>query len=261
MAKIVKKQKRTMRPIPDDQHNIEIQKNAEYWKSKPVLRKVYQGFYKLIAQHIRDDIRGKIVEIGSGIGNLKTVIPECLCTDIFPNPWIDQVENAYSLSFIDKSVSNLILFDVWHHLEYGGTALQEFYRVLVRGGRLILFEPAVSLLGFIVYGIFHHEPIKYFSEIKWWAPGDFSFKNAGYYAAQGNASRVFLSRKYKKLFSDWEPIIIKRIASLSYAASGGYRGRQLYPASLYNFVTLLDKICSYIPQLFATRLLVVLEKR
>ncbi len=28
------------------------------------------------------------------------------------------MENAYSLSFADRSVANLILFDVWHHLEF-----------------------------------------------------------------------------------------------------------------------------------------------
>lgn len=249
-----------MKAIPEGQHNIEILENAEYWKSKPVLQKVYQGFYERIARHIRNDIRGKIVEIGSGIGNLKKVVPGCLCTDIFPNPWIDQVENAYCLSFTDRSVSNLILFDVWHHIEYPGTVLREFYRVLAPGGRLILFEPAVSLLGFIVYGIFHHEPVKYISKIKWWAPKDFDPGKTGYYAAQGNASRIFLARKYKECLSDWKQVLIKRIASISYAASGGYRARQLYPDSFYPLMAFMDKILSYIPSLFATRVLVILEK-
>ena len=71
---------------------------------------------------------GSVVELGSGIGNIKEVIPKCLCTDLFPNPWLDYVENAYALSFGSASVSNLILFDVFHHLKYPGTALQEFHR-------------------------------------------------------------------------------------------------------------------------------------
>ena len=51
------------------------------------------------------------MELGSGIGNIKSVIDSAICTDIFDNPWIDQVENAYRLSFLDNEVSNIILFD------------------------------------------------------------------------------------------------------------------------------------------------------
>jgi SAM-dependent methyltransferase len=243
------------------QHNIEIKDNLKYWESKPVLRKIYQQFYKLIAQHVRQDINGKIVEIGSGIGNLKLAIPESICTDIFPNPWIDQVENAYNLSFPDMSISNLILFDVWHHLEYPGTVLKEFYRVLTPGGRIIIFEPAMSLLGFIVYGIFHHEPIKYISEIKWWAPEDFSSEKSEYYAAQGNASRIFCSKKFNKRLTNWNRVLTKKISSISYAASGGYRGKKLYPDVFSPLLSFIDRICDHFPVLFATRLLLVMEKK
>lgn len=244
-----------------EKHNTEIQKNFKHWQSKPVLRKIYQCFYKLIVEHLQNDINGKIVEIGSGIGNLKMVIPNCLSTDIFPNPWIDQVENAYQLSFSNNSVSNLILFDVWHHLEFPGNALQEFHRVLVPGGRVIIFEPAMSLLGFVVYGFFHHEPVRFFKKIKWRAPKGFSFKDAAYYTAQGNAARVFRSNKFSKFLSDWKIITTKRISSISYVASGGYSGRQLYPDCFYPLMTFIDRLCDYLPQLFATRLLIVIEKK
>ena len=211
------------------QHNIEIQKNLKYWKSKPVLQKIYLRFYKLIAQYLRYDILGRIVEIGSGIGNLKTIVSDCLCTDIFLNPWIDQVENTYKLSFADSSISNLILFDVWHHIEFPGSVLKEFYRVLIPEGRIVIFEPSISLLGFVAYGLFHHEPINFLKPIKWLAPNNFSPRNARYYAAQGNATRIFCSNKYNELLSDWRQITIKRITSISYICSGGYSKPQLYP--------------------------------
>jgi len=157
-----------MNKISCDKHNIEIQKNLKYWESKPILKKIYQKFYKLIFNHLQNNIQGKVVEIGSGLGNLKMVVPDCISTDIFFNPWIDQVENAYKMSFSDNSVSNLILFDVWYHLEFPGNALREFNRVLVPEGRVIIFDPAMSILGFIVYGFFHNEPIGFFKKIKWW---------------------------------------------------------------------------------------------
>src|SRR5580698_5232543 len=132
---------------PLEQHNIEIHQNRQNWDRKPGLRGVYQSFYREIAARIRRDVDGRTVELGSGLGNIKTVLPECLTTDIFPNPWIDRVEDAYQLSFESGSVGNLILFDVWHHLQFPGTALREFKRVLARGGRVIIFDPAMGLIG------------------------------------------------------------------------------------------------------------------
>ena len=97
-----------------------------HWQRKPLLQRVYRDFYRTIARRLTDRAEGLTVEIGAGIGSLKTLIPECIATDLFPNPWLDQVENAYALTFPDGSVGNLILFDVWHHLQYPGTVLREF---------------------------------------------------------------------------------------------------------------------------------------
>ncbi|MGB8982984.1 MAG: hypothetical protein WCC12_14005, partial [Anaerolineales bacterium] len=110
-----------------DLHQDFIQKNSEYWNRKPLLRILYGDFYRLISKKLSNVPGHKIVELGSGLGNIKEVIPDCLRTDLFPNPWIDQVENAYKLSFADESVSDLIMTDVFHHLKYPGSALQEFY--------------------------------------------------------------------------------------------------------------------------------------
>ena len=142
-----------------DQHNIEIQKNLKSWESKPLLRDIYKEFYKKIHNYIDYSVEGKIVELGSGIGNIKIEIPEAISTDLFENPWIDQVENAYQLSFEDNSVSNLILFDVFHHFEYPGNAFAEFNRVLKPNGRVIIFDPSISMFGYFIYGLLHHEPV------------------------------------------------------------------------------------------------------
>ena len=173
-----------------EQHNIEIHENRRLWQKKPILRQLYRSFYKEIAAHINHLSKGCTVELGSGMGNVKEVIPECVTTDIFPNPWLDGTGNAYALSFSDGSVANLILFDVWHHLQFPGTALAELGRVLTKNGRLILFEPAASLLGKIIYGVFHHEPLGLRQPIQWYAPGSFNPAKQRYYAAQGNCWRM-----------------------------------------------------------------------
>ncbi len=248
-------------PIAVGQHNVEIQANAEHWHRKPLLRKIYRDFYTEIAREMRRDLPGATIEIGSGIGNLKTAVPDALATDIFPNPWLDQIENAYAMSFADASVANLILFDVWHHLEYPGTALAEFHRVLAPGARLIIFDPAMGMLGRIVYGLFHHEPLALRDEIRWRAPVDFSPNAMTYYAAQGNAQRVFFSDEGVAGLGDWRIVRRSRFASVSYIASGGFRGPQLYPESWLPTLRVVDRLLSHVPALFATRLLVTLEKK
>lgn len=241
-----------------EQHNDEIQANLKYWNKKPLLQKIYYDFYKKISENIKNDPNGLTIEIGSGIGNIKDVISYCLRTDIFNNPWIDQVENAYSLSFKDSSVSNIILFDVFHHLQFPGDALNEFSRVLNKGGRLIIFDPYIGILGLFIYSLFHHEPIAYFQDINW--HNSDSTRNENYYAAQGNLTRIFFNKNSSFQINDWRIIKRQIFSSFSYITSGGYSKPQLYPTSCYSAMKTLDRICDKLPLLFGTRAMVILEK-
>ncbi len=247
--------------IPAEQHNIEIQQNQDSWKKKPVLHKIYQDFYQEMAAFLRPEIAGSTVELGSGMGNIKSVIPHCITTDLFPNPWLDRQENAYALKFTDRAISNLILFDVWHHLAHPQTALNEFARVLSPGGRLIIFEPGMGWLGQIVYGLFHHEPLGWKHDFSLEATKGFSPDNAPYFAAQASATRIFLRNQPSCRLSDWRVVATRQLTSLAYVASGGFSKPQLYPMSWLPAVQHLDKLLSLAPRLFATRLLIVLERQ
>jgi SAM-dependent methyltransferase len=188
-------------------------------------------------------------------------MPECLITDIFPNPWLDRVEDAYALSFADASVGNLILFDVFHHLEFPGTALNEFARVVRPGGRVVLFEPGLGALGKFVYQIFHHEPVAEREPIRWLAPNGVDLRNVAYYAAQGNAWRLFVREELGPVLDEWIIRTVKPIVSIAYLASGGFSKPSLYPERMLPLVLALDRFLSFVPGIFATRLLVVLERK
>jgi SAM-dependent methyltransferase len=246
--------------ISVEQHNIEILENRKLWEKKPLLRRVYSQFYREIALRLNPAVPGLVVELGAGMGNVKEHIPQCITTDIFPNPWLDRVENAYHLSFENEVVGHLILFDVWHHLQYPGLALKEFSRVLVPGGRVILFDPAMGVIGRIVFGHFHHEPLGLQDEIQWNAPDGFSGSESTYYAAQGNASRVFGTPDFKHELSHWHIAEVRYFPGLAYVASGGFRGPQLYPERLWPCFNLIDSALSRFPSL-ASRMLVVLERQ
>lgn len=243
-----------------EQHNIEIYRNRDAWMRKPLLRSVYSEFYRQIVRRLSTGTHGIQVELGSGMGNIKEFLPQCRTTDLFPNPWLDQQENAYALSFADGSVADLILFDVWHHLEYPTAALREFHRVLEPGGRVVLFEPAVSALGRLVYGLFHHEPLAMSHRINWEVPLDFNAEAPRYYAAQGNASRMFAHGEADGRLDGWTVREVTPLCSLSYFASGGFSKRQCYPDALLPALQKVDRWLSALPSLFAARLIVVLEK-
>jgi len=246
--------------LPVGQHNIEIQRNREAWERKPLLQEIYRGFYRRIAARIKPEVPGLVVELGSGIGGIKQVIPHCVTTDLFPNPWLDRQENAYRLTFADGSVSHLILFDVWHHLRYPGTALREFSRVLAPGGRLILFEPAASWVGRVVYHFCHHEPVGLKSAITWNAPPDFSADQSDYYAAQGSATRLFWGGEGRGRLAGWRLAEVAPIVSFEYFTSGGFSGPQLGGRFLHPLVRGFDRLAAVCPRIFAARLLVVLDK-
>ena len=241
-------------------HQDLINKNHELWNSKPLLRPIYQDFYRLVSSQLSGLKDPKIVELGSGMGHIREVIPNCICTELFPYPWIDQIENAYRLSFENESVSDLILTDVFHHLKYPGTALNEFHRVVRKGGRVIMLEPCTSALGLLVYGKFHVEPIAVKNKIEWFAPREWTPDSMDYYAAQGNATRIFVGNRRHYDLTLWKQVRTIRKSALAYVASGGYSGPQLYPLGMYPMIKSLEKILNLFPALFATRLLVILEK-
>ncbi len=241
-------------------HDDEIRRNLGHWNRKPALKKIYNTFYREIAGHLSRGVKGQVVELGSGIGNVKEVIPECLRTDIFPNPWLDRVENAYHLSFPDRSLSNIILFDVFHHLEFPGTALEECRRALCQNGRVILFEPCVSLLGLVVFGLFHHEPLNLTKPVRWFAPPGWEPDQERYHASQGNAFRIFFTGNCQDRLTGWKMVARQRKAAIAYLATGGYSKPQIFPDAAFPTLERLEKICDLFPLIFATRSLIVIEK-
>ena len=241
---------------PVTQHQVEIAGNLRFWQEKKLLRRIYTGFYQRIVALIDPALPGVVVEIGSGVGNLKTHYPSAVATDLFPNPWLDLACDGYDLPFREQAVSHLILFDVFHHLRAPRAFLREARRVLVPGGRVIVFDPYISLLSWLAYGVFHHEPIA------WRAPIDLSDsvkKPIDYYAAQGNATRLFFRDTGKTWLTGWQPVHAEVLASFSYLLSGGFSKPSLYPEAALPFLEFLDRGLSIAPRLFGARCLVAFK--
>jgi SAM-dependent methyltransferase len=226
------------------------------WDSKPLLRAVYADFYARIRAHIDPAVPGRVVEIGSCLGQIKTHWPEVTTTDILPNPDLDFVCSAYEMPFVTGTVSHLVLIDVFHHLSAPAAFFREAGRVLAPSGKVILLEPYISWCSFLIYAFFHHE------DVAWRAPINRGFTPPAtleYYAAQGNATRLFFLKQIPHWPEGWTVSHAEAFCAFAYLLSGGARKPRLYPRRWLRAVQILDAWLSRWPKVLAARCLVSLQ--
>jgi SAM-dependent methyltransferase len=147
----------------DDPQTTQIRK--ELVRQKKFLEKIYQEWYGLIRTELGFST-GAILELGSGAGFLNEFIPNLIRTEIFFLTDMDAILDAGRLPFKDKSLSAIVMSDVFHHLPKPRDFLGEVIRVLPKGGKVVIVEPWVSRWSRWVYPHFHHEPFEP-QTIKW----------------------------------------------------------------------------------------------
>ncbi|MDL5054690.1 methyltransferase domain-containing protein [Oscillatoria laete-virens NRMC-F 0139] len=243
-----------------DIHNQEIHLNERHWDKKEALRSIYRGFYQLIRGQINVSTDSRTIEFGSGIGKIKEVIPECVTTDIFANPWLDRVENIYQTSFDDAFADNVILFDVFHHLEYPGLLFRELNRIVRPGGKVVIFDPFMSFLSLPVYGIFHHEPVDLRNPIEWLPQHDISPNELPYFAAQSRATRIFHKGELREKIEGFQLVYRQVLPAWDYMFSGGFSKPQMLPAAILTKLSWFQNHLIPWPTIFGTRILVTLRR-
>ena len=235
-------------------------KNRKIYQNKDLIKIIYNNYYKNIKKNIYLSDKKKILELGSGGGNIKKVIKECITSDQFKNKNIDRIENIYKINFKKNSISNIILIDVFHHLQFPSLALKEIHKVLIKNGRIIMVEPAMGYIPRIVYKIFHYEPNGFNLKIKWNnIPKKIPSSNQ-YFSAQSMPWRAFFLKELN-LKSKYKIKSIRPFSDFAFLLSGGYSYKALYPKFLYSFIKLIDKMLTCISiKIFSARMLIVLEK-
>jgi ubiquinone/menaquinone biosynthesis C-methylase UbiE len=234
-------------------------KNRKIYQNKDLIKIIYNYYYKKIKKNIYISNK-KILELGSGGGNIKKVIHNCITSDQFKNENIDRIENIYKINFKKNSISNIILIDVFHHLQFPSLALKEILRVLIKNGRIIMIEPAMGFIPRIIYKIFHYEPNGFNLKINWNdTPKRIQSLNQ-YFAAQSLPWRAFFLKELN-LRSKYKIKLIKPFSDFAFLLSGGYSYKAFYPKFLYSLIKLIDKILTSISiKIFSARMLIVLEK-
>lgn len=241
--------------------HIELdKKNREIFKKKKLIQKIYNSYFIKIKQNLFLKTKKPILEVGSS-GFIKKIIPNCITSNLQKNnSMIDKAIDVYELDK-KKTYSNIIMIDIFHHLKFPKAALKNLHCSLCDNGRVILIEPAMGLIPRIIYYLFHHEPNGFNLKINSKINLKKTSKKPKYYAAQALTWRVFVKNemsynKYFKLKS------IKCFSDFSYLGSGGFSFNSLYPEKLYPLIKKIDSLLTKISiQLFAARMLIVLEKK
>lgn len=199
---------------------------------KPFLKRLYTDWYLIFIIKSKEIKNGKYLEIGSGGGFLKDVFPEVITSDILILPNVDLIFTAEEIPFKENELASIVMLNVFHHIPKPHLFLKEAQRTLIKGGKIIMTEPANSSLARFIYKRFHHEPFdeKGQREIKAGNPLSNSNQALPY---------IYFERDLDLFKKDFPLLKINSInyhSPFSYIISGGVSRSAMLPFFMYNFV-------------------------
>ena len=213
---------------------------------KPFLRKIYKEWYLAIASCIPPG-EGFTVEIGSGGGIIKEVLPEVITSDVFHCSNLDIVLDGSHMAFSDSALKAVVMTDVFHHIPQPGCFLNEAARCVRPGGVLVMIEPWVTTWSRFIYGRLHYEPFE--PNTPHW-----EFPNTGPLSG-GNSALPWIvfhrdRSRFDSEFPQWRVRFIKQGLPFRYILSGGVSLRALMPEWSERFWRSLEEaIDSLMPSL------------
>jgi len=229
------------------------------WNKKAVLRLIYDDIFERIAGEVVD---GLTIEVGGGIGNLKEKITWLISSDIQFAPWLDLVVDAQKLPFSDDSVSNIVMLDVLHHIEFPALLFKEAGRVLRPGGRIVMVEPAITFGSSLFFKMFHHEPVDMNADP--FAEGRPDRRRNPYESNQAIPTLLATRERerFHARFSDLQVMQTEWFSFLAYPLSGGFRPWSLVSEGVARSLLRIEsKLERRFGRLFGFRLLMVIEKK
>jgi len=180
---------------------------------------------------------GLLVELGSGGGFIKEIEPKIICTDIIDLPSNDMTFSALEMPFEDHSVAGIFMIDTMHHIPDSEKFLLEACRVLHKGGKIIMIEPANSIWGRFIYKNFHHEPFI--------PAGSWTIPSTGPLSGANGALPWIIFIRDNEIFKNKFPNLkiesTEYINPFTYLFSGGVSRKQLMPDFAYPAIKYFDK--------------------
>lgn len=209
--------------------------------AKPFLRRTYEDFYGKFKRSVLElPAAGPVVELGSGGGFLKKIIPVAVTSDVNAVPDIDIRFSIASMPFANDSIGAFCMLNVFHHLSNPWSCIAEMHRCLKKGGRIIMIEPANTPWRRFIDRHFHHEPFD--------PSGRREVDGAAPLSSANGAIPWIVFSRDRAIFKERFPgLTIKKMAlhtPFRYIASGGLSFKQFVPSFMYNAVKVLEAVVS-----------------
>lgn len=190
-----------------------------FQERKKCLAAIYREWYEILAANLSSR-PGLQLELGSGAGFIKSVIPEVITSDVMEGIGTDRILNALDVgSAFQQQLSNLLLINVFHHIPDSRAFLTAAQEALVPGGRLLMIEPWNNSWSRLCYRLVGHEPFDP-AQIGWSFPSQDPLLDSN----QAQAWIVF--QRDRKLFATEFPCLsilaIQPLMPFAYLLSGGH---------------------------------------
>ena len=180
---------------------------------------IYKEWYELISKSL-SEIDGINIELGCGASFIDQINKSIKKTDVFLNSNTDFKLNAMDIGKkFENKISNLILVNVFHHINDPELFLKSAEKSLLIGGRIIMIEPSNNYWSRFVYKLIGHEPFNT-RQIEW----NFESKDPLLDSNQALSWIIFERdyEKFKNLFPMFSLIQKKNLMPFSYLLSGGH---------------------------------------
>lgn len=236
----------------DDKNILKI--HRKIIREKTFLKNIYHDFYNQF-RNIKFP-KGKIVELGSGAGFIKEVLPKVITSDVIKGKDIDRVFLAERMPFKTSELGGILMINVLHHIKDSQKALREMERCLKENGKIVMIEPYNSIWGRFIYQNLHHENFD--------ASAGWKIKGKGRLSDANIALPwIIFTRdreKYKKMFTTLKIVRITPHTPFRYLISGGLSKPQLLPNSFYKFIKSLEEILSFMNPFIGMFVTIELQK-
>lgn len=215
-------------------------RHREIILEKPFLKNIYIDWYSNFMNIIPELPNGKMLEIGSGGGFLKKLMPSVITSDILPLPHCDMLFSAEQMPFEANELSAIFMVNVFHHIPRPYLFLREAERTLKKGGLIIMIEPANTFLSRFIYKKFHHEPFE--------ETGAWEIQTTGPLSGSNQAlPYIYCIRDKEKFQKEFPHLRIKKIVyhtPFKYILSGGVSRHALLPNWSYKIISFVEMLCA-----------------
>ena len=197
-------------------------------------REVYANYAACVSRCPPD---GGVLELGSGAGFAREVLPGLIASDILAYAGLDVVMDARRLPFATGALRAILMFNVFHHIPDVGALLAECERVLCPGGRVLIVDEHPGVIGAPVLRYLHHEP--YLPRAGW------TFQSTGPLSGANGALCWIVFRRdraeFERRFPGLSIVRYQPHTPLRYWLSGGLKPWTLLPRPLLPIATALDR--------------------